>query len=62
MVNYQEGKIYKIFSYNDDTLTYIGSTTKSLSQRMGQHRIHYRLYKEGKKDKLGIIPNPRAKG
>ena len=52
MVNYQDGKIYKIFSYDNETLIYIGSTTKSLSQRMGQHRIHYRLYKEGQKDKI----------
>ena len=36
-----KGKIYKIVDngYND---MYIGSTTKSLSQRMAQHRYNYK--------------------
>ena len=35
MVNYHAGKIYKI---TGGDLTYIGSTTISLSQRLAQHK------------------------
>ena len=46
MVNYQNGKIYKI----EDTggnMCYIGSTTKDyLSKRMVQHRACYNLWKK----------------
>ena len=38
MVNYQNGKIYTIRSRIDETLIYIGSTTRELSQRIAQHR------------------------
>ena len=37
MVNYQDGKIYKITSPHVD-FVYIGSTTQALSKRMGVHR------------------------
>jgi len=39
MVNYQNGKIYKIFSLSHPELVYYGSTTlKYLSTRFGNHR------------------------
>jgi len=48
MVNYGNGKIYKIESYQGD-LIYIGSTTKEyLSQRMDTHRSDYKRWKNGK--------------
>lgn len=37
MVNYQNGKIYKIVLDECDEI-YVGSTTKTLSQRMSSHR------------------------
>ena len=56
MVNYNNGKIYKIepiIEHNDDEI-YIGSTTKHyLSQRMDTHRSGYKRYKQEKtKQKL----------
>jgi hypothetical protein len=48
MVNYSNGKIYKIETTLGDEI-YVGSTTKKyLSQRMGNHRELYKLWKEGK--------------
>lgn len=51
MVNYNNGKIYKIECLNDDcNEIYIGSTTKDyLSKRMTMHREQYKQYKKGKK-------------
>jgi hypothetical protein len=50
MPNYQQGKIYKIVSNIDDDICYIGSTTRPLlCQRMEQHRISYRRWKNGKR-------------
>ena len=47
MVNYENGKIYKIESYLGDKI-YIGSTTKKyLSQRMDTHRTDYKRWKNG---------------
>ena len=49
MVNYQNGKIYKIES-NLGNKIYIGSTTKQyLSQRMDKHRSNYRCWQVNKK-------------
>jgi len=47
MVNYSNGKIYKIVC--DTTgLIYVGSTTKQyLSNRISEHRAEYRYWKEG---------------
>ena len=46
MVNYQNGKIYKIEDVGGN-MCYIGSTTKDfLSKRMVQHRTMYRHWKE----------------
>jgi len=48
MVNYANGKVYKIESSLGDKI-YIGSTTKSqLSQRMTAHRDSYKRWKAGK--------------
>jgi hypothetical protein len=51
MVNYNNGKIYKIepICEHDECDIYIGSTTKQyLSQRMDKHRSNYKSYKNGK--------------
>lgn len=48
MVNYGNGKVYKIWSPVGDKI-YIGSTTKDhLSQRMTAHRASYKAWKNGK--------------
>jgi len=52
MVNYSNGKIYKIESIAGEGEIYIGSTTKQyLCQRMDEHRRSYRRWKEGKTNK-----------
>jgi len=38
MPNYQEGKIYTIRCKTDNNLIYVGSTTQTLAQRLGQHK------------------------
>ena len=49
MVNYNNGKIYKIESHLGD-LVYIGSTTKQyLSQRMDKHRTDYKQWKDNRR-------------
>jgi Fe2+ transport system protein B len=55
MVNYNNGKIYKIEALTGplDEKVYIGSTTKQyLSQRMEKHRGDYKRWKEGKGNKI----------
>lgn len=48
MVNYGNGKVYKIESTLGDKI-YVGSTTKAqLSQRMTAHRGGYKRWKDGK--------------
>ena len=49
MPNYQNGKIYKIYSYENADV-YYGSTVESLSARIAKHRCQMKLYKEGKKN------------
>ena len=52
MVNYKQGKIYKI-ECNVTGLIYIGSTCKKkLSGRMSEHRSDYRKHMKGKKKYL----------
>ena len=47
MVNYSNGKVYKIESHAGDKI-YIGSTTKEhLCQRMDTHRHNYDSWKRG---------------
>jgi hypothetical protein len=39
MVNYGNGKIYKIVRLSDDVVIYVGSTTKEyISQRLVEHK------------------------
>ena len=55
MVNYNNGKIYKIEN-NVDDMIYIGSTTKQyLSQRMDNHRSKYKSWKAGRIRKLMVF-------
>lgn len=49
MPNYQEGKIYTIRNYNDDTMIYVGSTIATLPRRIAEHRSKC---KAGKKNSL----------
>jgi hypothetical protein len=52
MVNYSNGKIYKIESITGEGPIYIGSTTKKyLCQRMDEHRKQYKSWKVGKQNK-----------
>ena len=43
MVNYQNGKIYKLYSPSKN-LTYIGSTTQILCKRLAEHLQKYKEY------------------
>jgi adenylate kinase family enzyme len=55
MVNYNNGKVYKIqpIMEHDENDIYIGSTTKNyLSQRMDSHRHCYKCWKKGKGRKV----------
>lgn len=52
MVNYAEGKIYKIISNNIEKI-YIGGTTKRLlSQRLSKHVNHIKRYNEGRQNDI----------
>ena len=58
MVNYNNGKIYKIEALNgEEGDIYIGSTTKEyLSQRMDNHRAKYKQWKNnGKTNKISCF-------
>lgn len=46
MVNYQDGKIYKIID-NTNNNVYVGSTCKNLSSRLADHRTSYKRYLKG---------------
>jgi len=46
MVNYQDGKIYKIVDNTNDNV-YIGSTCTLLCKRLAQHKENYRQYLKG---------------
>lgn len=48
MVNYQNGKIYKIYSLSQD-LVYVGSTTRTLAQRLSKHKGSWMSWKKGKR-------------
>jgi hypothetical protein len=47
MSDYSEGKIYKIYSNNNNN-TYYGSTTKTLNTRIKQHNSMYKRSKTWK--------------
>ena len=56
MVNLNQSKIYKIISTVDDSICYIGSTTKKyLSSRIAEHRCCYNRWKANKFNKLSIF-------
>lgn len=46
---YRNGKIYKLYSKSTG-LTYYGSTTKKLEQRMSEHYSRYKAFQEDKHD------------
>jgi len=48
MVNYSNGKVYKIESHLGDKVYYGSTTKKYLSQRMDKHRGDYKQWLEGK--------------
>jgi len=52
MVNYANGKIYKICSINGEDECYIGSTTQGLSTRMSKHRHEYLTKHAGPNSKI----------
>ena len=57
MVNYSNGKIYKIepIVEHEEGEIYVGSTTKQyLSQRMDKHRNSYKRWKDGKAHKFTV--------
>lgn len=45
-VNYQNGKIYKIYYLDDPNECYIGSTTKTLNERLSGHILSSNICKE----------------
>ena len=45
--NYQNAKIYKIVDNTSDMI-YIGSTCKTLEQRLKKHESDYKRFKDGK--------------
>ena len=58
MVNYGNGKIYKIVPIcdHDEGDVYFGSTTKwYLCQRMDTHRLDYTLHQYGRKVRLSVF-------
>ena len=58
MVNYSNGKIYKIepIVEHEEEEIYVGSTTKQyLSQRMDNHRRCFKSWKSGKTNKLTVF-------
>lgn len=48
---YNRGKIYAIRSHQTD-MVYIGSTCQRLSQRLSEHRRHYKYWKNGKRNNV----------
>jgi len=51
MNKYKNGKIYKLVCLTTDKC-YIGSTTISLKARLGEHRRHFRCWKNEKRNYL----------
>ena len=51
MPDYKNGRIYKILNSIDDEI-YVGSTTASLSRRMGKHRSDHRCNEKKQKYKI----------
>ena len=51
---YASGKIYKVVD-NAYTMCYYGSTIQLLSRRMVHHRMHYKLFGEGRRDRISVF-------
>ena len=51
---YAHGKIYKVVD-NAYALCYYGSTVEVLSRRMAGHRMHYKLFGEGKRNRISVF-------
>ena len=51
MPNYQNGKIYKIISFDNPDICYIGSTVQTLCKRFGGHVANYKQYLKADKTK-----------
>ena len=51
---YQHGKIYKVVDHAYEKM-YIGSTIQTLSNRMSEHRGHYKNWKDGLRHKLSLF-------
>ena len=51
---YASGKIYKVVD-NAYTMCYYGSTIQLLSRRMVHHRMHYKLFGEGRHDRISVF-------
>ena len=47
-MDYKNGKIYKLTSYETDMI-YIGSTTQKLYNRIAFHRMYYKYFLNGKR-------------
>lgn len=60
-VNYQKSKIYKLTA-EDTPKVWIGATTKSLCQRMAQHRDTYKNYIKGQKQHCSSFDVISGKG
>ena len=52
VINYQLGKIYKIYSPSNPELVYYGSSCQKLCQRLEKHQINFRQYKKNKYCKM----------
>ncbi len=49
MPDYQNGKIYKLVSYQSDNI-YIGSTCQKLSKRKAEHKKDYKAFMNNKRN------------
>ena len=53
-MKFQSGKIYKIVD-NTSNMVYIGSTCKTLEQRLKQHQSNYKAFKAGKSNFVTVF-------
>ena len=51
---YASAKVYQVVD-NSYTMCYYGSTTMQLSRRMAKHRLHYRLFGNGKFSRISVF-------
>lgn len=48
MPDFKNGKIYRLYSKENDEISYIGSTTLDLSMRLCRHKSSFKRWKNGK--------------